>query len=144
MTSLPPIRSIRASNTRPLPAFRRFSMQSRTTILKQKRLAPSNLSMRASLKSWMMAATSTVFTKRARDKHGTKTCRGARRRFACSGSKLHYLSARDALERNHPLLQSDPSFQMVPVGSEAEGVSIAAGAALGGKVVASYMEETGV
>jgi len=43
-----------------------------------------------------------------------------------------------------PLLQSDPSFQMVPVGSEAEGVSIAAGAALGGKVVASYMEETGV
>jgi len=33
---------------------------------------------------------------------------------------------------------------MVPVGSEAEGVSIAAGAALGGKVVASYMEETGV
>jgi sulfopyruvate decarboxylase subunit alpha len=33
---------------------------------------------------------------------------------------------------------------MVPVGSEAEGVSIAAGAALGGKVVASYMEGTGV
>ena len=43
-----------------------------------------------------------------------------------------------------PLLQADPSFQMVPVGSEAEGVSIAAGAALGGKVVASYMEGTGV
>jgi sulfopyruvate decarboxylase subunit alpha len=43
-----------------------------------------------------------------------------------------------------PLLQSDSSFQMVPVGSEAEGVSIAAGAALGGKVVASYMEGTGV
>ena len=42
------------------------------------------------------------------------------------------------------LQKSDPSFQMVPVGSEAEGVSIAAGAALGGKVVASYMEETGV
>lgn len=43
-----------------------------------------------------------------------------------------------------PLLQRDTSFQMVPVGSEAEGVSIAAGAALGGKVVASYMEGTGV
>ncbi len=43
-----------------------------------------------------------------------------------------------------PLLQSENSIQMVPVGSEAEGVSIAAGAALGGKVVASYMEGTGV
>jgi sulfopyruvate decarboxylase subunit alpha len=43
-----------------------------------------------------------------------------------------------------PLLQADPSFQMVPVGNEAEGVSIAAGAALGGKIVASYMEGTGV
>ena len=43
-----------------------------------------------------------------------------------------------------PILQNDSSFQMVPVGSEAEGVSIAAGAALGGKVVASYMEGTGV
>lgn len=43
-----------------------------------------------------------------------------------------------------PLLQRDTSFQMVPVGSEAEGVSIAAGAALGGKIVASYMEGTGV
>ena len=43
-----------------------------------------------------------------------------------------------------PLLQGDRVFQMVPVGSEAEGVSIAAGAALGGKVVASYMEGTGV
>lgn len=43
-----------------------------------------------------------------------------------------------------PLLQRDSSVQMVPVGSEAEGVSIAAGAALGGKVVASYMEGTGV
>jgi sulfopyruvate decarboxylase subunit alpha len=43
-----------------------------------------------------------------------------------------------------PLLRDDRAFQMVPVGSEAEGVSIAAGAALGGKVVASYMEGTGV
>ena len=43
-----------------------------------------------------------------------------------------------------PLMQADPSFQLVPVGSEAEGVSIAAGAALGGKIVASYMEGTGV
>jgi sulfopyruvate decarboxylase TPP-binding subunit len=43
-----------------------------------------------------------------------------------------------------PLLQNDSHFQLAPVGSEAEGVSIAAGAALGGKVVASYMEGTGV
>jgi sulfopyruvate decarboxylase TPP-binding subunit len=43
-----------------------------------------------------------------------------------------------------PLIQSDNFFHLVPVGSEAEGVSIAAGAALGGKVVASYMEGTGV
>jgi sulfopyruvate decarboxylase subunit alpha len=43
-----------------------------------------------------------------------------------------------------PLLQSDGHFQLVPVGSEAEGVSIGAGAALGGKVVASYMEGTGI
>jgi sulfopyruvate decarboxylase subunit alpha len=42
------------------------------------------------------------------------------------------------------LLQSDKHFQMAPVGSEAEGVSIAAGAALGGKVAASYMEGTGI
>jgi sulfopyruvate decarboxylase subunit alpha len=43
-----------------------------------------------------------------------------------------------------PLLQNDGHFRLAPVGSEAEGVSIAAGAALGGKVVASYMEGTGV
>jgi sulfopyruvate decarboxylase TPP-binding subunit len=43
-----------------------------------------------------------------------------------------------------PLMQQDPSFQLVPVGSEAEAVSIAAGAALGGKQAASYMEGTGV
>lgn len=43
-----------------------------------------------------------------------------------------------------PIMQADDSFQLVPVGSEAEGVSIAAGAALGGKIVASYMEGTGV
>ncbi len=43
-----------------------------------------------------------------------------------------------------PLMRADDSFQLIPVGSEAEGVSIAAGAALGGKIVASYMEGTGV
>ena len=40
-----------------------------------------------------------------------------------------------------PLLQADKHFQLAPVGSEAEGVSIAAGAALGGKVAASYRKE---
>lgn len=43
-----------------------------------------------------------------------------------------------------PLLREDRSFQLAPVGSEAEGVSIAAGAALGGKQAAVYMEATGV
>jgi hypothetical protein len=43
-----------------------------------------------------------------------------------------------------PLMREDRSFQLAPVASEAEGVSIAAGAALGGKQVASYMEDTGI
>ena len=43
-----------------------------------------------------------------------------------------------------PLLREDPSFQLAPVASEAEGVSIAAGAALGGKQVSCYMEGTGI
>jgi sulfopyruvate decarboxylase TPP-binding subunit len=43
-----------------------------------------------------------------------------------------------------PLMRQDEFFQLAPVASEAEGVSIAAGAALGGKQVASYMEGTGV
>jgi sulfopyruvate decarboxylase TPP-binding subunit len=37
-----------------------------------------------------------------------------------------------------PLMQEDRSFKLEPVASEAEGVSIAAGAALGGMQVASY------
>jgi sulfopyruvate decarboxylase TPP-binding subunit len=48
------------------------------------------------------------------------------------------------LSRMLPLMQADSFFHLVPVGSEAEGVSIAAGAALGGKMAASYMEGTGV
>jgi len=43
-----------------------------------------------------------------------------------------------------PLMREDDFFQLAPVASEAEGISIAAGAALGGKQVASYMEGTGV
>jgi sulfopyruvate decarboxylase TPP-binding subunit len=43
-----------------------------------------------------------------------------------------------------PLMREDGSFQLAPVASEAEGVSIAAGASLGGKQVACYMEGTGV
>jgi sulfopyruvate decarboxylase TPP-binding subunit len=43
-----------------------------------------------------------------------------------------------------PLMREDKSFQLAPVASEAEGVSIAAGAALGGKQAASYMEGTGI
>ena len=43
-----------------------------------------------------------------------------------------------------PVLKDDGSFQLVPVASEAEGVGIAAGASLGGKRVAVYMEGTGL
>jgi sulfopyruvate decarboxylase TPP-binding subunit len=43
-----------------------------------------------------------------------------------------------------PVLAADGGFQLVPVASEAEAVGIAAGAALGGKRVAVYMEGTGL
>jgi sulfopyruvate decarboxylase TPP-binding subunit len=43
-----------------------------------------------------------------------------------------------------PVLKADESFMLVPVASEAEAVGIAAGASLGGKQPAVYMEGTGV
>lgn len=43
-----------------------------------------------------------------------------------------------------PLLRENPSFQLVPVSSEAEAVTIAAGAVLGGKQAACYLESTGL
>jgi len=43
-----------------------------------------------------------------------------------------------------PLMKTDGSFTLVPVASEAEAVGIAAGAAMGGKQVAVYMEGTGL
>jgi sulfopyruvate decarboxylase TPP-binding subunit len=43
-----------------------------------------------------------------------------------------------------PLLREDPPFQLVPVSSEAEAVTIAAGAVLGGKQAACYLESTGL
>jgi sulfopyruvate decarboxylase TPP-binding subunit len=43
-----------------------------------------------------------------------------------------------------PVLQRDRAFTLVAVASEAEAVGIAAGAALGGKQAAVYMEGTGV
>jgi sulfopyruvate decarboxylase TPP-binding subunit len=43
-----------------------------------------------------------------------------------------------------PVLKQDGSFQLVAVASEAEAVGIAAGAALGGKRPAVYMEGTGL
>jgi sulfopyruvate decarboxylase TPP-binding subunit len=43
-----------------------------------------------------------------------------------------------------PVLESDRSFTLVPVASEAEAVGIAAGASLGGKRAAVYMEGTGL
>ena len=43
-----------------------------------------------------------------------------------------------------PLMKADESFTLVPVASEAEAVGIAAGATLGGKSAAVYMEGTGL
>src|SRR5712692_4927247 len=43
-----------------------------------------------------------------------------------------------------PLLRKDPFFQLVAVASEAEAVTIAAGAVLGGKQAACYIESTGL
>ena len=43
-----------------------------------------------------------------------------------------------------PVLAAEGSFQLVPVASEAEAVGIAAGASLGGKQPALYMEGTGL
>jgi sulfopyruvate decarboxylase TPP-binding subunit len=43
-----------------------------------------------------------------------------------------------------PIIKQDDFFQLVQVSSEAEAVGIAAGASLGGKRAAAYMEGTGV
>src|SRR4051812_28118320 len=43
-----------------------------------------------------------------------------------------------------PLMRQEPSLMLVPVANEAEGVSIAAGASLGGRPAAVYMEGSGV
>ena len=43
-----------------------------------------------------------------------------------------------------PVMKTDGSFTLAPVASEAEAVGIAAGAALGGKHAAVYMEGTGL
>lgn len=43
-----------------------------------------------------------------------------------------------------PLIEKEPFFTLVPVASEAEGVTIAAGAVLGGKQAACYLESTGL
>jgi sulfopyruvate decarboxylase TPP-binding subunit len=43
-----------------------------------------------------------------------------------------------------PLMRDDASFQLAPVSSEQEAVTIAAGATLGGKQAACYIESTGI
>jgi phosphonopyruvate decarboxylase len=43
-----------------------------------------------------------------------------------------------------PIIRDDPDMELIPVSSEAEAVTIAAGAVLGGKQAAVYMESTGV
>jgi sulfopyruvate decarboxylase TPP-binding subunit len=43
-----------------------------------------------------------------------------------------------------PLMRGDRRFQLAPAASEADAVSLAVGATLGGKQAACYMESTGV
>jgi sulfopyruvate decarboxylase TPP-binding subunit len=43
-----------------------------------------------------------------------------------------------------PLMRSDSRFKLAPAASEADAVSVAVGATLGGKQAACYMESTGV
>jgi len=43
-----------------------------------------------------------------------------------------------------PLLRDDPTFMVAPVANESEAVSIAAGAALGGRPAAVYFEGSGI
>ena len=43
-----------------------------------------------------------------------------------------------------PLIQDDPEIELIPAASEQEAVTIAAGATLGGKQTAVYMENTGI
>ncbi|HWP58647.1 MAG TPA: thiamine pyrophosphate-binding protein [Candidatus Acidoferrales bacterium] len=43
-----------------------------------------------------------------------------------------------------PLLRDDPEIPLIPVANEAEAVTIAAGATLGGKQAAVYLENTGL
>ena len=43
-----------------------------------------------------------------------------------------------------PLIHDDPEMELIPTASEQEAVTIAAGATLGGKQAAVYMENTGI
>lgn len=43
-----------------------------------------------------------------------------------------------------PLMRSEPGFKLAPCASEADAVSIAVGATLGGRQSACYMESTGI
>jgi len=43
-----------------------------------------------------------------------------------------------------PLMRNDPRFMLAPAASEADAVSLAVGATLGGKQTACYMESTGI
>ena len=43
-----------------------------------------------------------------------------------------------------PIIRSDPAIDLTPVASEAEAVTVAAGATLGGKQAAVYLENSGL
>src|SRR5262245_59219616 len=52
--------------------------------------------------------------------------------------------AEQRLSQIIPLIQDDPEMELIPTASEQEAVTIAAGATLGGKQAAVYMENTGI
>src|SRR5678815_5386107 len=63
---------------------------------------------------------------------------------ALKAAGINFVSYITRLSEILPVLKADNWFTLVPVASEAEAVGIAAGASLGGKGAAVYMEGTGL
>jgi sulfopyruvate decarboxylase TPP-binding subunit len=67
----------------------------------------------------------------------------SRRLSAPESTLLTYLPE-TRLSQIIPLIRDQPNIELIAVSSEQEAVTIAAGATLGGKQAAVYMENTGV
>src|SRR5215204_2472042 len=125
--------NIRASSIRHCREFRRFLTPSPMRIPRPSRPVPSNSSITASLKNSMTAVTSIAFTKEKQSRMEETLAESLVHSLRAAGVNFITYLPETRLSQIIPLLRSDSHFQLAPVGSEAEGVSIAAGAALGGK-----------